>query len=422
MITSYYISNGLRLFIYGILLLGIPLQCYMVVLSYYVYKRKVKKYVEMVFLAVLVILSFLMGRELLSMRFYGISRNLWSLFQPTIIYILIIIRAIYYLPKLWRTKNYRITAMSIKEAIDNLDLGLMVYTDKGTITLLNTQMIELMLEFFRDMYRNGLEFWEDVNGLLFEEEFSCIKMKDSVLVRSRGKSWEFSKTPLLVDGKQYNQVIAKDMTLRDTQIISLEKTTEELISANHEYENMLENIKELVDEEEKLSMKVRLHDSLGQQFTMIQSILRSDNQENINYDSIQPAKILDSIKGEGYGDPKVKTREIVDFFNKLGIKSTIKGEFPKSHLISTIFSEIIREATTNAVMHAGATKLDIILSEDKNNYKLEVANNGTLPEDYLEEGGGIKGMRYRLKAVNGSLMIQSLESFKVTAIVPRNQE
>lgn len=419
MITTYYISQNVRLLLYALLILGLPLQSYIVVLSRYIYKETFRRQFEWVLLLIQAALGYLMSMELLEFYYYGISDNLLKLLFPTILYIAIIIRALYYLPRLWKTKEYRITAMSIKESIDNLDLGLMVYDKKRVIVLLNNKMTTLMIQLFNEVYRDGGEYWADIKQLKPEAENSVVKLKDSILIRRREDSWEFSDSILTVGNKTFTLLLAKNMTERDEKIMKLETIGNNLNIANEEYEQLLDNVKQMVDAEEKLSMKVRLHDSLGQQFSIIQSILRSENQDSINYEIIQPANIMDTIRGDELKSPRKMVSEIVDFFNKIGIVTTIFGEFPKNHQIATIFFEIIREATTNAVMHAGATKLDIVLSEDENNYKLEVANNGSLPESDIIEGGGIKGMRYRLRSVNGSLMVQSLREFKITAIVSK---
>lgn len=68
MITSYYISNNLRLILYGILLLAIPIQSNVLVLPNYVYKKKIKTYIEFVLLVVRTIITFLIARELFTMR------------------------------------------------------------------------------------------------------------------------------------------------------------------------------------------------------------------------------------------------------------------------------------------------------------------------------------------------------------------
>ena len=222
MITTYYISQNVRLLLYALLILGLPLQSYIVVLSRYIYKETFRRQFEWVLLLIQAALGYLMSMELLEFYYYGISDNLLKLLFPTILYIAIIIRALYYLPRLWKTKEYRITAMSIKESIDNLDLGLMVYDKKRVIVLLNNKMTTLMIQLFNEVYRDGGEYWADIKQLKPEAENSVVKLKDSILIRRREDSWEFSDSILTVGNKTFTLLLAKNMTERDEKIMKLE--------------------------------------------------------------------------------------------------------------------------------------------------------------------------------------------------------
>ena len=72
----------------------------------------------------------------------------------------------------------------------------------------------------------------------------------------------------------------------------------------------------------------------------------------------------------------------------------------------TVLSLSVREAVTNIVRHAEATSCTMRLAISSDNfYALSVQDNGTHP--IKQEGNGLRGMRDRIRGLNGRLSISS---------------
>jgi PAS domain S-box-containing protein len=71
---------------------------------------------------------------------------------------------------------------------------------------------------------------------------------------------------------------------------------------------------------------------------------------------------------------------------------------------------ILQEALTNVARHSAATRVEIELSSDAGELRLEIRDNGRgIPEDRIEDSGslGLVGMRERARALGGDLVIRS---------------
>ncbi|WP_436756410.1 sensor histidine kinase, partial [Streptomyces sp. URMC 124] len=79
-----------------------------------------------------------------------------------------------------------------------------------------------------------------------------------------------------------------------------------------------------------------------------------------------------------------------------------------------------REAITNALRHGGATHVRIFLHYGEDEVRMEVSNNGKVPEPadgpdlgQGKQGIGFSGMLERTKVVGGTLMVQQSAPFTV---------
>jgi two-component system sensor histidine kinase DesK len=83
-----------------------------------------------------------------------------------------------------------------------------------------------------------------------------------------------------------------------------------------------------------------------------------------------------------------------------------------------VFAFALREAVTNLVRYAGATRCHVRLRASEAATVLDIDDDGKGMR--APEGGGLRGMRERISALGGSLDITSPGSgTKVTVTIPR---
>ncbi|NLY09482.1 MAG: hypothetical protein GXZ11_06245 [Tissierellia bacterium] len=313
-----------------------------------------------------------------------------------------------------------ITAFSIKEALNTLGSGLMYFNEKGKVTLINNQMRRILALLFRESIRDGNIIWDSIKEFQTEKDIVRIDLKNSIILRGINESWEFYKRTIDIDNEKCFELLAEDITERDKRLQLLEEKKMELTLAVEKYEQMINNVQTIAEEKEKLDIKIKLHDYLGHQLSMIQSIMMSENDREVSKDRIHLHGVLTDLRSRMDYSSEALVESIIEFFESSNVNVNRVGLLPKEQKVSKVFSEIMREAATNAVMHSGATEISFVHSEDENNYRLEIINNGDLPDGDIVEGEGIRGMRHRLHEVDGTLFIKAEEKFRIVAVAPKN--
>lgn len=81
-----------------------------------------------------------------------------------------------------------------------------------------------------------------------------------------------------------------------------------------------------------------------------------------------------------------------------------------------VLSLVLREAVTNILRHAGASRCRLELAADDRRTVLRVEDNGRGAIGH--EGNGLRGMRERLEALGGRLEIDSRQGTRLTAEIP----
>ena len=81
-------------------------------------------------------------------------------------------------------------------------------------------------------------------------------------------------------------------------------------------------------------------------------------------------------------------------------------------------ADIIREAVTNAVRHALATRIDIQSWLAADGHHLMITDNGTPHFVKFAEGSGIGGMRAKAEALGGSLQVVPSPRFTIYVLFP----
>ena len=82
----------------------------------------------------------------------------------------------------------------------------------------------------------------------------------------------------------------------------------------------------------------------------------------------------------------------------------------------SVLSLVLREAVTNILRHAGATRCRLEVAVDDRGTILRVEDNGRGAIE--NEGNGIRGMRERIEALGGRLEIESRQGTRLTAAIP----
>mgnify|MGYP001239261412 CR=1 FL=1 len=205
-----------------------------------------------------------------------------------------------------------------------------------------------------------------------------------------------------------------------------------------EYQKSLKKLKQKVEkahEEEKQKIGRELHDSVGQQLSVLKlSLQRAIQNNNIdgNADDVKTIiQIMDDVSQEVRNISHELRPRIL---NELGLKDALTSLIANvtentdilGHIVS--FGEnipldkslelniyrICQEAINNIIKHSGCSKFEIKIYYENNNIRIIITDNGkgfTLEKD-LDEGSsslGLLNMKERAEAFNGSFLLELLD-------------
>ena len=173
---------------------------------------------------------------------------------------------------------------------------------------------------------------------------------------------------------------------------------------NQKLEEMYERIGDEIREQETLSMKMQVHDNFGRSLLSIRKILGDKKSPENMKEQLETLKqqvyILTNTtvanKENQYEDTERHAEE-------LGISIQIQGSYPDTPAYRCLTDRAIRECVTNCARHAHGNTVFVIMKRKRNEYQIQITNDGELPSKDAKEGGGLSALRKAVEAEGGSM-------------------
>ncbi len=302
-----------------------------------------------------------------------------------------------------------ITPDSIREALDNLPSGLCFSAHNGLTLLTNRRMYDLALDVDGNFLQNAEVLWQNIAA--FERKDGVEKIQNStspMFRRPDGSVWQFSKTQLPISGRQYVQTMAANIT-------SLHKVSEELAESNATLEQQQRRLKKLIEgmieitrEEEILAVKVHIHNELGRCVLAGRRGLKDPIGEGVTQALAlwgEVANQLEISAAETTPNAGETLQHLTELAALLGCAIEIDGNLPKNEEIAYLLLTAVREAVTNAVRHAGASRVTVKLKQNNGTFCAQIADNGGYCPPQITEGSGLTSLRSRIRQAGGELNI-----------------
>ena len=327
----------------------------------------------------------------------SISRN--SLFIIALLGIIYEIISITYMYFRYYKKE-TITDFSIKKVIDECEFGILVLKGKRA-KLINNKMYEILdkLNIKKDYITNIIK--QSIDQL---DKNYCVKVEDKYYV-------------FVINN---NEIITFDITEVYKLHQKLNEQNKKLKENNKKILLSIDNIEELEKEKNLLKLKNKYHDILGQNLSILQQYL---NKENITQENFEEIKFMIQkmfIDIEDTDDTNANLENLIKIHKKNGTDIIIDGKLPQNKETAKVFFEIIREATTNAIRHAGSSKVFVNIKETLEETYMIITNDGRKPNEFITENQGIKDMRRKVKKLGGMFYISTVPEFSVNISIKNN--
>lgn len=324
----------------------------------------------------------------------NISENI--LFRVLMISLLYeIISYIYMYYKYYKKEN--INNFSIKKVIDTSDFGILVLKGKQ-VELINNTMYEILRKLnIKNDYISNIK------------KISKEQLNGNYVVAIDDKYYLFA-----IDK---NEVILFDITEKYILQNELNEQNKKIKNNNKVLIDGIENIEELEREKNLLKLKNKYHDILGQNLSVLQQYLNKQSISQENFEEIKFMIRKMFIDIEDTEDSNLNLQNLIKIHKKNGTNINVMGKLPQHKEISKVFFEIIREATTNAIKHAGSTNIFVEITETLEETTMKITNDGRKSNEFIAENEGIKGMRRKVSQLNGIFYIQTIPQFSVNVII-----
>ena len=327
----------------------------------------------------------------------SISRN--SLFIIALLGIIYEIISLIYMYFRYYKKE-TITDFSIKKVIDECEFGILVLKGKKA-KLINNKMYEILdkLNIKKDYITNIIK--QSIDQL---DKNYCVKVEDKYYVFAINN----------------NEIITFDITEVYKLHQKLNEQNKKLKENNKKILLSIDNIEELEKEKNLLKLKNKYHDILGQNLSILQQYL---NKENITQENFEEIKFMIQkmfIDIEDTDDTNTNLENLIKIHKKNGTDIIIDGKLPQNKETAKVFFEIIREATTNAIRHAGSSKVFVNIKETLEETYMIITNDGRKPNEFITENQGIKDMRRKVKKLGGMFYISTVPEFSVNISIKNN--
>jgi len=314
----------------------------------------------------------------------------------------------------WGKEN--ITPASIKEAIDNLPVGICCYEPNGQVMMKNNMMENICRAYTGEPLLNAVSFSRAVyaNNDSTEKEV-MITLKDEKVFSISDHSFSEEEPMLRV-------MTATDITEQYKNTQRLKAQQDIVVKLNQELSDYGKQIVSAITAREVLNAKVKIHDELGANLLAIKHYILNGGtvEERIAIENILHKNLL-YLKNETVVKEKDEYDVILDTAEKLDMKLQVTGELtetqPQRHVIVTG----IHECLTNTIRHAGGDELTVVLEEDANTLVAKFTNNGKAPEKEINERGGLALLRALVEESGGAMQILSKPAFQLIIKLPKEE-
>ena len=375
--------------IIGILCLLLVCQILKIILKKGIINKNITDYALEYIVSITILIALFMQES--------ISRN--SLFIIALLGIIYEIISLIYMYFRYYKKE-TITDFSIKKVIDECEFGILVLKGKRA-KLINNKMYEILdkLNIKKDYITNIIN--QSIDQL---DKNYCVKVEDKYYV-------------FVINN---NEIITFDITEEYKLHQKLNGQNKKLKENNKKILLSIDNIEELEKEKNLLKLKNKYHDILGQNLSILQQYL---NKENITQENFEEIKFMIQkmfIDIEDTDDTNANLENLIKIHKKNGTDIIIDGKLPQNKETAKVFFEIIREATTNAIRHAGSSKVFVNIKETLEETYMIITNDGRKPNEFITENQGIKDMRRKVKKLGGMFYISTVPEFSVNISIKNN--
>ena len=319
-------------------------------------------------------------------------------------------------------QRHHISAMSIKESLDQMPTGICFYHPSGLTKLVNDEMTGICHALTGSMLLDAKAYWESLKEGNLQ---GCIlKGETPIYFLPNGRVYAFEVQEMKMENKPIYEMIAADVTEEYKLTRELEEKQKQVSYINKRLKTLTDTMEYMIMSRELLDLKVSLHDRIGQSLLMTKRYLSDsqavDSKEWMNMWQLN----LRQLKNENPEEWQTPYYVAMRHTEGLGVDLEIKGELPtEEHLLSVVETALVVHVT-NVIRHAGGSKAVISVgeTEDKKSYELRFTNDGKVPGHKVKEKGGLANLRRKVEEIGGVMRIDTTSRYELILLLPKEEK
>ena len=314
----------------------------------------------------------------------------------------------------WRKSH--VSAMSIKEAMDMLPMGLCFALQNGRPMLVNEKMNEISVSLFGKSLLDAEGFWKALTegrgeGSLQGGEQPMIKLSD-------GSVYGMRRSKLTMKEGVVYELTATDLTQEQRMTEELKKKQKAAKVLNVRLKSLLGTIEYVTMSRELLGMKAALHDNLGRSLIFVKRYLVSaENVDEKEMISSWRSNVRHLI-GESPEDWQVPYFVVEKEAAMLGIRLQIVGMLPDDERLLPVIDKAISTHVINVLKHAEGDEATVRIKEENDFHHISFTNNGKVPEGEIRETGGLANLRREVELAGGTMEVTARPHFQMDVYLP----
>lgn len=336
----------------------------------------------------------------------------------------------------WQLMHRDINAFSVKNAMDQLEHGVAFASLSGHHKLVNATMEGLLgrlgltsLTNHRVLRRQLCQFSAGVDTANLADNAGqnpqWTQDNDGIsslrVSEPDGRTWLLTHQTIRDERREWNQLLAVDVS----NYMALSHQLSEEIAALQERQNLLvsetSRLNEALSRQLVLSTRSTIHDTLSQRISFVHRFLEDGVSDDERLSRLQ--SLLEDLPTELSQDrieatPEIWLDTLRDLAAAVDLKLQISGSLPPDANQAHMFTEVLREAITNVLIHTTSSEMQVHLGQDASSFWMEVSNPSTV-ETTLTYGTGLSNLESRLEALGGSLSVFTTPRFTLRARLPR---
>ena len=311
----------------------------------------------------------------------------------------------------------KISTLSVKQALDNLNSGICFADKRGKIILINYKMRNLIHSLV-GIYPQMLEEIQSAlteNALQIEENPILYRFPD-------GKIFRFHTVSLTEPELQgFTQTTAQDVTQLYETNRMISDANLALQRTNNQLKKMYARLADRIREQETLNLKMRIHDNIGTSLIAISDILSGGAKEDAETQLVVLQNAVSYFSSDRPA-PVGTFDELLLKAAQMKVQLHLSGYLPNDETAESLIVSAVRECVTNCVHHAKGRNVFVKIVEHIGVYTVTITNDGEAPKEKIKEGGGLSALRQSIEGAGGEMYISHSPCFALIFNLQRKEQ